>query len=78
MPDMDARLTRCFASVFPSLSPEEIRAASVESVAAWDSLAAVTLVAVLEQEFDTQIDLMELPDLTSYAAVRNYLEKQGK
>jgi acyl carrier protein len=78
MPDMDVRLMRCFASVFPSLAPEEIRAASVESIPAWDSLAAVTLVAVLEQEFDTQIDLMELPDLTSYAAVRNYLEKQGK
>lgn len=78
MPELDDRLTRCFASVFPALSPEEIRSASVESIAAWDSLAAVTLVAVLEQEFDTQIDLMELPDLTSYEAVRKYLDKQGK
>jgi acyl carrier protein len=76
MPELDDRLARCFASVFPALSPQEIRGASVESVPAWDSLAAVTLVAVLEQEFDTQIDLMELPDLTSYEAVRNYLEKQ--
>jgi acyl carrier protein len=78
MPELDDRLTRCFASIFPTLSPEEIRNASVESVPSWDSLAAVTLVAVLEQEFDTQIDLMELPDLTSYQAVRNYLEKQSK
>jgi acyl carrier protein len=78
MPEIDDRLTRCFASVFPALSAEEIHRASVESVAAWDSLAAVTLVAVLEQEFDTQIDLMELPDLTSYEAVRNYLEKLRK
>jgi acyl carrier protein len=78
MPELDERLTRCFASVFPTLSPLEIRSASVESVPGWDSLAAVTLVAVLEQEFDTQIDLMELPDLTSYQAVRNYLEKQSK
>jgi acyl carrier protein len=78
MPEIDDRLTRCFASVFPALSPEEIGSASVESVPAWDSLAAVTLVAVLEQEFDTQIDLMELPDLTSYQAVRDYLEKHVK
>jgi acyl carrier protein len=78
MPEIDDRLTRCFASVFPALSPEEIRSASVESVPAWDSLAAVTLVAVLEQEFDTQIDLMELPDLTSYQAVRDYLGKHVK
>jgi acyl carrier protein len=78
MPDVDDRLTRCFASVFPGLSPEEIRAASIESVPTWDSLAAVTLVAVLEQEFDTQIDIMELPELTSYDAVRGYLLKQIK
>ena len=78
MPDVDDRLTRCFASVFPGLSPEEIRAASIESVPTWDSLAAVTLVAVLEQEFDTQIDIMELPELTSYDAVRDYLLKQIK
>jgi acyl carrier protein len=50
----------------------------VESVPAWDSLAAVTLIAVLEQEFDTQIDLMELPELTSYQAVRDYLQRQIK
>ena len=52
-------------------------AASVESVPTWDSLAAVTLIAVLEQEFDTQIDLMELPELTSYQAVRDYLASRG-
>jgi acyl carrier protein len=78
MPDVDHRLTRCFASVFPGLSPDEIRAASFASVPAWDSLAAVTLVALLEQEFDIQIDIMELPELTSYDAVRRYLLKQIK
>jgi acyl carrier protein len=78
MSEMDTRLTRCFASVFPALSPDEIPKASVESVPAWDSLAAVTLIAVLEQEYDTQIDLMELSELTSYDAVRNYLLKQAK
>jgi acyl carrier protein len=78
MPDVDDRLTRCFVSVFPGLSPDEIRAASVESVPAWDSLAAVTLIAVLEQEFDTQIDLMQLPEFTSYDAVRTYMLKANQ
>jgi acyl carrier protein len=78
MPELDDRLTRCFASVFPALGPDQIRAASVESVPAWDSLAAVTLIAILEQEFDTQIDLMEMPELTSYRAVRDYLQRQIK
>lgn len=78
MPELDDRLTRCFASVFPSVPPDQIHGASVESVPTWDSLAAVTLIAVLEQEFNTQIDLMELPELTSYQAVRDYLQKQIK
>jgi acyl carrier protein len=78
MPELDDRLTRCFASVFPALGPNQIRQASVESVPTWDSLAAVTLIAILEQEFDTQIDLMEMPELTSYHAVRDYLQRQIK
>jgi acyl carrier protein len=78
MPELDDRLMRCFASVFPTITPDQIHAASVESVPAWDSLAAVTLIAVLEQEFDTQIDLMEFPELTSYHAVRDYLQRQIK
>jgi acyl carrier protein len=78
MPELDDRLTRCFASVFPALGRDQVREASVETVSAWDSLAAVTLIAVLEQEFDTQIDLMEMPELTSYQAVRDYLQRQIK
>jgi acyl carrier protein len=78
MAEIDDRLTRCFASVFPALSANELPNASVETVPDWDSLAAVTLVAVIEQEFDIQIDLMELPELTSYAAVLNYLLKRTK
>jgi acyl carrier protein len=78
MAEVEDRLTRCFASVFPALPVDELHNASVETVPDWDSLAAVTLVAVIEQEFDMQIDLMELPELTSYAAVRNYLLKQTK
>jgi acyl carrier protein len=78
MPELDDRLARCFASVFPALPPDQIQAASVGSVPAWDSLAAVTLIAVLEEEFNTQIDLMEMPELTSYRAVRDYLQKQIK
>jgi acyl carrier protein len=78
MSGIDERLNRCFASVFPELRPEELRNTSAATVPAWDSLAAVTLVAVLEEEFQTQIDLMDLPELTSYEAISNYLAKQVK
>jgi acyl carrier protein len=73
----DARLIRCFSAVFPALSSEEIRAASIETVSEWDSLAAVRLVAVLEEEFGVQIDLVELQEINSFASIRNYLLKRS-
>lgn len=76
MDDLDGRLIRCFSSVFSGLTPEQIHAASVESVAAWDSLAAVTLIAVLQQEFGISINLIDLPELVSFAAVKNYVRER--
>lgn len=73
MSEQEARLVRCVASVFPALTPEEIPAASEESVAAWDSMAAVTLFAVVEQEFGVEIDPLDLPELSSFEALRTYL-----
>jgi acyl carrier protein len=74
--DFESRLARCFASVFPELTPDQIRQASTETVPRWDSLAAVTLVAVIEQEFSVQIDPLDLPELGSYGAVKAYVENQ--
>jgi acyl carrier protein len=77
MPDVDARLLRCFSSVFVDLSPEEIRAASTESLSAWDSLAAVTLIAVVQQEFGLQIALADYPKLKSFASIEAYLRSRN-
>ena len=63
MDDTRARLERCFAAVFPDLSPDEIERASPATVASWDSLANVTLVSVIEEEFGVQLPLDD-PDWT--------------
>lgn len=76
MDEVADRLVRCFSSVFPDLSTEQICEASVDSLPAWDSLAAVTLVAVIQEEFGLQIDLADLPALTSFATVRNYVRER--
>ena len=75
MGEMEGRLIRCFSSVFPDLTAEQIRTVSVESLPAWDSLVAVTLVAVLQEEFGLQINLMDLPELVSFVGVQNYVRK---
>jgi acyl carrier protein len=70
---MNERLLNCFRSVFPTLSDGELQAASVETVSAWDSVAAITLVNVIEDEFGIQMDYEVAPELTSFDAVRNYV-----
>jgi acyl carrier protein len=71
--DTDATLQRCFVALFPDLPKDRIPDARVDTVPEWDSLASVTLVALLEEELGIEIDDLDLPELRSYAAVREYV-----
>jgi acyl carrier protein len=74
MNDIHPRLVRCFETVFPQLSQEQIETASQATVAKWDSVAAITLVNVVEEEFQTVIDLEMLPELDSFQAISAHLQ----
>jgi acyl carrier protein len=76
MSEQHGRLMRCFASVFPGLTPEEIRSASAE-LGTWDSLATVTLAAVIQEEFSVEIDPEVLSDLDSFERFQAYLRRLG-
>ena len=73
MDEMQVRLVKCFAAVFPALANEAIMHASMDSVAGWDSVASVTLFATIEEEFSIELEVQDLGDLTSFAHVLNYL-----
>jgi acyl carrier protein len=75
MTETDERLHQCFEAAFPELAPEKIPLASVETVADWDSLHAVILVALLEEAFAIRIPSGDYPLLRSHAAVREYLTR---
>jgi len=75
--ELDDRLVRCFLSIFPALTEEEIRTADVNLLSDADSLAGVTLVALIDQEFGVDIDLERLLKLGSFQAVRQYLREQA-
>lgn len=64
---------QCFAAVFAGLTKEEILAASAGSKGTWDSLSAVTLAAVVQEEFGIDIAPEILPQLDSFEAYRIYL-----
>jgi acyl carrier protein len=71
----DERLIRCFQATFEGLATGDVPAASVETLADWDSLHTVILVAVLEEEFDLGIPAPAFAQLRSYASVRDYLRR---
>lgn len=76
MDDIAARLVVCFQTVFPTLPESEVRRASPASVAAWDSVAAITLVNVIEEEFGMQVDLDLLAELNSFERFYEYVRKE--
>lgn len=70
MHDVKQRLAKCFSAVFPELPPEEIGKTSAECAVSADSLSAVTLLAVVEEEFG--IDL-KVDDMESFASFEQIL-----
>jgi acyl carrier protein len=75
MDDVQKRLVRCFSAVFPTLSQDEVLQASTTSLKAWDSVASVTLFAMLEEEYDIEMDMNELAEMTSFERILAYLHK---
>jgi acyl carrier protein len=69
----DDRLMRCFASVFPGATSDEIKSCEFERLPGWDSLRGVTLLAVLDDEFGIEMDLNELLELETFDAVAKHI-----
>ena len=76
MNETNQKLTQCFLSVFPDLGESAVPGATQETVPAWDSVASITLVNVVEEEFGVQMDLERLGEFTSYTAILSYLQEQ--
>ena len=75
MDEMEKRLAACFSAVLPELSPEEIRQASAASVESWDSVATVTLIAVVEEEFGISIEDIDPARFDSFKNILAYLQQ---
>jgi acyl carrier protein len=74
MDNLEQRLENVFAIVFPDLPPGQITTASQDSVEAWDSVAAITFVNLIEEEFGIEMDFEDVADLTSFAKILEYLK----
>jgi acyl carrier protein len=72
--DAITRLVRCFTAVFAGMNDAEAERASVETIAEWDSIATVTLVSVVEEEFGIRVRPQDVQQLTSFDRFRSYVE----
>jgi acyl carrier protein len=78
MDELHVRLARCFSAVFPSLSPARILKAQSSNVEGWDSVASVTLLATIEEEFGIEVDIQDLKALLSFEKLISYLQQTLK
>lgn len=70
---LESRVADCFCALFPNYSREELLTATRESIPEWDSLAGITLLTILQQEFHLDIDLTDLEHFNSVQAVLGYV-----
>lgn len=77
MTDTQRRLTACFTAVFRTLADADVAGAMVGCVEGWDSLATVTLITVIEEEFQIQIDPRDIEHFASFEHALRYIEARS-
>ena len=70
----ETRLLNCFSAVFPDAGEDELRSAAMGATESWDSMASVTLVSLVEEEFGVQVAPDDLEHFVSFRQVLGYVE----
>jgi acyl carrier protein len=76
MDDLKKKLIGCFQIVFPDLPESDIPLLSQAGSAGWDSVAAITLLNVLEDEFGFEMDFDQVAELDSFDKIYGYLQER--
>jgi acyl carrier protein len=73
MDNTEERLIKVFETAFPDLPADRIASATQDKVPTWDSVAAITLMNLIEEEFAIQMDFEDLGELTSFQKILTYV-----
>ena len=73
MNEIETRVLGCFANVFPDVPRAELERANQASLAAWDSVLHVTLLAALAEEFQFELDYEAAEEVRSFALAVEYV-----
>lgn len=71
-----SRVAQCFLNVFPDLAAADLQRASQASLPQWDSVAHVTLLSALAEEFQIELTDDSFESLTSYLLILDFMETQ--
>ena len=71
--DTAGRLEQCFTTVFPNLDRRRVRLAAAETVEGWDSVAHVTLLTLIAEEFGIDLPIEEFLEALSFPAILDRL-----
>jgi acyl carrier protein len=71
-----SRVSQCFLNVFPDLTAADLPRASQAGLPQWDSVAHVTLLSAISEEFQIELDDESFESLTSYLLVVDFVETQ--
>ena len=74
MIDLD-RLRKVFRTALGLADDADVDGLEYQSIDKWDSLAHMTLVAALEDEFDVMIDTDDVLTMSSFTKARELLER---
>lgn len=78
MDEQEKRLASCFLTVFPELSWDDVTHATSSTVQGWDSVAVVTLLAVVEEEFGISIEVEDPAQFDSFQRFLTYMREVGR
>jgi acyl carrier protein len=74
--DIESRALACFSSVFPDVPEDQLPTVSQASLARWDSIAHVTLLAALSEEFRLEPDFEGWQEVSSFALALDFVRRR--
>jgi acyl carrier protein len=76
MTDIESRVSNCFLNVFPDMGTADVPRATQAAIAQWDSVAHVTLLSAVAEEFQIELDDDSFESLVSYPVIVRFVESR--
>ena len=74
--DVEARTLACFSNIFPDVPGDQLPTVSQASLPKWDSIAHVTLLAALSEEFHLEPDFEGWQEVSSFALALDFVRRR--